>query len=460
MRDLLRPRTAVTWLPWTRAAFDRAREEEKIVFLSVDAAWSKACRDMDDRCYADPAVAEEINRWFIPVRVDADRRPDVAERYDLGGLPTTAFLTPEGDVLGGGTFVPKERLLGALTRVRAAGSTTARSAPPPAPTARRSTEALIAQVFDSFDREHAGFGGAPKFPLTGPVRLALDLFRETGSAVMADYATRTMDAIGWGALYDEVDGGFFRCCASVDWQEPAREKLLSTNAALLDLFLEAGVTLRNERWLARAADVLEYVQSRLSDAPGEGWRMSEASDGARFSDVNAHMVSSALRASTVFEDVSLRQLALQSAETVLLASYRPGDGVAHCRGGVRGLVSDQIASAGAQLDAWDVTEDVPHQMMAQELVHCAIRTGWDPEQGGFFDRGPEADAELALRENRLKPFVLNCEAAEVLHRLSQAVADDEFHRLAVSALDAVGPFAELHGPLAAHYLLARRSLSR
>ena len=467
MKDLLRPRPAVRWLPWAAAAFDRAREEQKTILLSVSAAWSRACQEMDDQCYADPSVAEEVNRWFVPVRVDADRRPDVAERYDLGGLPSTAFLTNGGHILGGGTFVPKDRLLDALRRLRSSPlsglAATTPNFQPPASNANegsKDSEELIRVVFDSFDREHAGFGTAPKFPLGAPVRLALDLFDERGDAAVGDCATRTLDAMGWGALYDHDEGGFFRCCARGDWEEPAEEKLLGPNALLLDLYLEAGVRMQNQRWLERAADVLEYVQSKLADAPGDGWRTSEASDGARLSDANAQMVSSALRAAAVFKDDSLRELALLSAETVLLSSYRPGQGVAHCAGGVRGLTTDQFSTAAACLDAWDATGSVPYQMMAQELAQYALRSAWDEASGGFFDRALSVDEDLGLEQRRLKPFVLNCVAAEVLHRLGREVDDGDLTRRASLTLDAIAAEAASQGPLAAHYVLARRSLSR
>ncbi len=264
-----------------------------------------------------------------------------------------------------------------------------------------SIEALTTAVFESFDHQHAGFGETPKFPLAAPVRLALELSRESGSAEMADYAARTLDAMGWSALYDEDDGGFFRCSIGSDWQQPQREKLLVTNAALLDLYLEAGVTMANERWLGRAADVLEYVQTKLASAPGEGWRASEESDGARLSDVNAAMVSAALHASRVFADETIGGLALQSLETVLLATYRPGQGVAHCQGGVRGLLTDHVAMITAQLDAWDMTGNVVYRMMAEELAHFAVRTMWDQKDGGFFDRvATDDDDALGLLRRR------------------------------------------------------------
>ena len=466
MKNLLRAPTAVRWLPWSAAAFERARVEGKVILLSLHTAWSRACHEMDAACYVDQSIAEEINNRFVPVRVDADRRPDIAERYDLGGLPTTAFLDGEGDILGGGTVVPPQRLRDALRRV---ARMEARDRAPlgvesPAfaqDASADSVEALTTAVFESFDHQHAGFGRAPKFPLAAPVRLALELSRESGSEDIADYAARTLDTMGWSALYDEDGGGFFRCATSSDWREPQREKLLVTNAVLLDLYLEAGVTMGNERWLGRAADVLEYVQTKLASAPGEGWRASEESDGARLSDVNAAMVSAALHASTVFGDETLGGLALQSLETVLLATYRPGQGVAHCRGGVRGLLTDHVAMITAQLDAWDTTGDVVYRMMAEELAHFAVRTMWDETQGGFFDRvSAEEEGELGLLRRPLKPFVLNCEAAGALHRLSLAAEDASLSAYATRALDSVQGDAPRQGPLAAEYVLARRTLSR
>jgi len=472
MKNLLRPQMAVRWLPWSAVAFERARAEGKVMLLSLDTAWSRACRDMDAQCYADHAIAEKINNRFVPIRVDADRRPDIAERYDLGGLPTTAFLNSDGEILGGGTFVPAQRLLDALTRVGQLGCATATANSPqtveesPLGAGRLevgidSIERLTQLVFDAFDHQHAGFGGAPKFPLVAPVRLALELSRESASPEMAGYVARTLDAMGWKALYDEEGGGFFRCALGADWQEAQREKLLVTNAVLLDLYLEAGVTTGNERWLGRAADVLEYVQAKLASAPGEGWRASEESDGARLADANAAMVSAALHASRVFGDESIGQLALQSLETVLLATYRPGQGVAHCVGGVRGLLTDHVAMITAQLDAWDMTGNVVYRMMAEELAHFAVRTMWDEQESGFFDRASiDEDGAFGLLAARLKPFVLNCEAAEAFDRLSRSTEEEGLSRYAVGALDAVHPRALQHGPLAAQYVRARRALSR
>src|SRR3954451_575232 len=106
----------IHWLPWSAVPFARARAGRRPVLLSIVTGWSLACRAMDETSYADPAVVALVSERFIPVRVDADRRPDISERYSLGGWPTTAFLTADGSLVGGGTFVSQERLAAVLSR--------------------------------------------------------------------------------------------------------------------------------------------------------------------------------------------------------------------------------------------------------------------------------------------------------------------------------------------------------
>src|SRR5438045_7126171 len=107
----------VQWEEWGADAFARAARDGRPVLLSISAAWCRACHEMDRTTYADPEVAALVAARFVPVRVDADRRPDINERYNLGGWPTTAFLTAEGELIGGGTFIAVERMPGILIRV-------------------------------------------------------------------------------------------------------------------------------------------------------------------------------------------------------------------------------------------------------------------------------------------------------------------------------------------------------
>jgi uncharacterized protein len=483
---------AVDWLPWGRDAFARAHAERKPVLLSIAAVWCHWCHEMDRTSYADPSIAAFINTRFIPIRVDADERPDISERYNLGGWPTTAFLTPDGAILAGGTFVPPERLPGVLAQVAEAfhsrgealpdGSTEEAGSPDSDPPI--TVEELSHRIFSTFDEDYGGFGTEPKFPLVAPLHLALDLFAETHDTRYETIVVATLDAMGWGGLYDEVDGGFFRYATTRDWQLPHVEKMLEGNAALLRLYLDAGATLGMARFTERGADALRYIQNWLADpVDGAWWGSQEADDryyaadsveGRRalsappvgrvlFTDWNAAMVSAALQAASVFDDDGLRQFALKSLERVLLACYRPGDGVAHYFDGearVRGLLADQMAMAAASLDAFDVSGNIVYEMMAEELAHYAIRVMWDDRDGGFFDRatGPAGqEPEIGLMRRPLKPFALNCDASRTLRRLALASGDQEFAGIADRTVAAMAPLAAGQGPLAAHYVLAVRA---
>jgi uncharacterized protein len=477
--------TAVAWLPWTSQAFARAHAERKPVLLSIVTTWSRGCEEMDRTSYSDPVVTGLIADRFIPIRVDADRRPDISSRYTLGGWPTTAFLTPDGEILGGGTFVATDRLPSVLTRVVDAfqggvsnagplsnGSNGASATPP-------TLDELERIVFDTYDSRSGAFGGTPRFPLVAPVHLALALVRDDSDSPYGEVATTCLDRMGWGGLYDEVDGGFFRYANESDWSRPQSEKLLDVNAALLSLYLDAFETLGLARYGERSGDLLGYLQQTMADAHDGGWAASQQEapeyyelddpreraarpappvDRTLLSAPNAAMVSAALRAAKLLEDDGLRTFALRSLERVVLRHYRPGAGVAHYIDDtheVRGLLEDQIAMASAHLDAYDVTGDIVYEMMAEELASQAILACRDSCGGGLFDRAP-AEHDVGLLRQRVKPLVANCEASRMLRRLAVASGEHRFAELADEALRAVAGQAPAAGPLAAHYVLAVR----
>ena len=210
------------------------------------------------------------------MRVDADRRPDISERYSLGGWPTTAFLTSDGALIGGGTFVASDRFASVLARAAEtyaarAGTLTAQSRrvadsdPPGVAEPANSDDELFRAVLATFDRVHGGFGGAPKFPLVAPVRLMLQQHRDQPDDDALNAATLSLDAMGWSALYDDAAGGFYRCTSDDGWREPQLEKLLEVNAGLIDLYVEAAHLLGVQRYADRARDALTYVQNWLAD---------------------------------------------------------------------------------------------------------------------------------------------------------------------------------------------------
>jgi len=480
---------AIAWHPWRAESFARARAENKPVLLWMAPAWCRHSAGMDSSTFGDADVAGLVNAQFVAVRVDADRRPDIADRYGLGAWPTTVFLTPAGDVLGGGTYIEAPRLADVLRRVSTAftnglpAGALAKAGSSPQPAAAgddaATVEQLTEQVTAAFDSDYGGFGTAPKFPHASPVRLALLLYKEDGSDQHRDIAVTTLDAMGWGPLHDEHDGGFFRCARRPDWGEPDDEKLLDVNASLLDLYVEAYDRLELTRYFERAEDVLRYVQTWLADPVDAGWAGSQRADPAYhaaardsltareappvdrtlYTDWNAAMASAALKAGRVMNDTALSEFAIRSLERLALLCYRPGAGVAHYFDGeaqVRGLLGDQITMAIAQLDAFEATGNIVYEMLAEELALYAVGTMWDEERGGFFDRAAGDEGDVGLLGERRKPFVTNCAAARLLKRLGHAAKKPRFTTLADRTVAAMHPRAAAEGPLAAEFVLAVR----
>jgi hypothetical protein len=481
----------IEWLPWGADAFARAAREGKPVLLSITAAWCRACHEMDRTTYADPGVAALVRDRFVPVRVDTDRRPDINERYNLGGWPTTAFLTAGGEVVTGGTYVPVDRMTAVLSRVavaydeikgRAAAGGNAEADPSPAAAAREGgphdvraapavdaiddsrIHSIVESVFATFDEEHGGFGVEPKFPHAAPLTLAMALYRDTQAAQWCRIVERTLDAMAGGGLWDADAGGFYRYAITRDWQLPHREKLLETNAALLRVYAEAALLFQRPADLERSRAIARFITGALRADTG-GYYGSD-SDRILYADANAAAAGALLGAATVLDDSEMGRDALASFERVVLVCYRPGLGVAHYFDGsarVRGLLADQIAVMGALLDAHDVSDGEPYRMMAEELGHFIVRDMWDAAGGGFFDRAGSPD-DIGLLRSRRKPFVENAEAALVLARLSRLEKRKgfpdpaEFRGYATGALQASAEQIGGQGPRAAHYALAARLL--
>jgi uncharacterized protein len=469
----------IEWLPWGADAFARAARERKPVLLSITAAWCAACHEMDRTTYADPAVAALVGDRFIPVRVDTDRRPDINERYNLGGWPTTAFLTSDGQILTGGTYVPVERMPGVLERVASAASNL--TTPGPAEGGDRGPSLadagdevdgaggqtigmLVDAIFSTFDEEHGGFGIEPKFPHAAPLALAMALYRNTEDPRWQSIVERTLDAMFDGGLWDAERGGFYRYAGTRDWKLPHRERLLNTNASLLAAYAEAAATFHRDADGERCVAIARFITGTLRAESG-GYHGSDR-DRVLYMDANAAAAGALLAAATALGDSALGQEALASFERVLLVCYRPGHGLAHYFDGaahVRGLLADHVAAMNALLDAHEVTGGEPYRMMADELAHLIVRDMWDAARGGFFDRAGAPD-DIGLLRARRRPFVENADAAFALARVSRLEPRKGFPDPAVfaghaeGALRAAGAQIAGQGPRAAHYVLAERQL--
>ncbi|HET6637765.1 MAG TPA: DUF255 domain-containing protein, partial [Gemmatimonadota bacterium] len=202
----------VQWMEWGPPAFERARREDRPILLRISAVWCHWCHVMDETTDAVPEVARRINEWFVPVRVDNDERPDVNARYNLGGWPTTAFLTPDGELITGGTYFPAAQFEEILARIHHAWSeqrdpltaevekirARRRERPAPTPAGELDGSAIariVEAALDAYDWRHGGFGTQPKVPPPATVRLRRDAWAGSGADAPREAAEGTLVAM-------------------------------------------------------------------------------------------------------------------------------------------------------------------------------------------------------------------------------------------------------------------------
>lgn len=499
-------RLPIEWLEWGTTAFARAAREDKPILLSLVAPWCEQCAAMEQATYARTEVVRLVDALFVPVRVNTDRRPDINERYNLGGWPTTAFLTPAGEIFGGGTFIDADRMPAVLTRVadafvrrraeieaartttrdvglhtsggRALGAGAAQQTTGEAPRALTTdpVDWVSTRILESFDAEYGGFGDGAKFPHTSALMLALERFCHTGDSRYARVVTVSL--AGVGRLHDDLEGGFFRYASERDWSRPHTEKVLSENALLIRLHLDAGAVLQRGDYVERAGRALRWVHDRLAHPQEGGFSGSQAADAgyysldspdkralrapppvdpAQYTDSNAEMISTYLRAADVMREEQLRSFALRSLDQTVLNAYQPGGGMAHVsapEADVWGLLADQVMLVDALLRAHAATGQLPYSMLAAELMEYALRTMWDEVHGTFRDRASDGQDDSVLLRKSLSPFVLNCDAARILTRLSTTTGRSSYREKAERTLASLGDLYRDDPLLGASYALA------
>ena len=297
----------VDWYPWGEEAFERARAEDKPILLSVGYAACHWCHVMEHESFEDPETAALMNERFVCIKVDREERPDVDGLYmdavvtmtGQGGWPMTVFLTPDGRPFFGGTYFPPEprfnmpsfsQLLLAvdeayrgrrqeLEQQADALVDAIRQASAAAPSIEPLTTELlslaVSALASQFDREHGGFGRAPKFPPASNLEFLL----RTGREDALEMVRTTLDAMAAGGMYDIVGGGFHRYSVDERWLVPHFEKMLYDNALLSSAYLHASLVLGEERYRQVAEETLDYMARELR-LPEGGFASAQDADTA------------------------------------------------------------------------------------------------------------------------------------------------------------------------------------
>ncbi len=312
----------VDWLEWGEAAFARARAENKPILLSIGYSTCHWCHVMARESFENAAIAEQMNRDFIPVKLDREERPDVDRVYMAyvqartghGGWPLNVFLTPDLKPFFGGTYFPPEErhgrrsfpsLLGAVAeawrekpellvaeagrvveslREQAAGGGAAEAGEAPLhEAAGEAFERGFMHLFEHFDAEKGGFGGAPKFPRAGNIDFLLRVAAlqgggatETGREALK-LAAHTLRRMCEGGIHDHLGGGFHRYSVDDGWFVPHFEKMLYDQAQIARNLLDTARATGDERLAWAARGVFDYLIREMSH-PGGGFFSAEDAD--------------------------------------------------------------------------------------------------------------------------------------------------------------------------------------
>ncbi|MCX8037556.1 MAG: thioredoxin domain-containing protein [Candidatus Sumerlaeia bacterium] len=304
----------VDWYPWGDEAFERAQRENKPIFLSIGYAACHWCHVMERETFENEAIAQWLNDYFVCIKVDREERPDVDAIYmtsvqlmaGMGGWPLSVFLTPDRKPFFGGTYFPPtdrqgmpgfRRLIEEIARLwRGDNAAVMRTANDMKAALERfcnlalrgtADSALTRNIFlpafrdiaAAFDGDFAGFGRAPKFPQ--PTTLAFLLryasaFREPHALAMVEL---TLEAMARGGIYDQIGGGFHRYATDARWLIPHFEKMLTDNALLAQVYLDAWRLTGKPLYERIARETLDFVLREMTHPAGGFFSSLDADNG-------------------------------------------------------------------------------------------------------------------------------------------------------------------------------------
>jgi uncharacterized protein YyaL (SSP411 family) len=421
-----RPNNAhlIQWRAWGPAALDEAKKKNRLVLLSLSAVWCHWCHVMDETTYSDAGIIAYINEHFIPVRVDADLRPDIDALYNQGGWPSTAILTPEGEVVSGGNYIPPDEMLArlkraatlfsddrgiidkrlgelkALKQLREMQQGGIRSSPDTSELDR-----VVQVLKNSFDEINGGFGGGQKFPNPDAIDFLLSLYARSPDKGIKKIVTKTLDRMAKGGIFDKVEGGFFRYATKPDWSGPHYEKMLEVNAGAIRNYAHASMAFGSREYRNVVRECLRYVRAALYDPASGAFYGSQDADeryyekqdrkGVKapfidktvYADSSSLMVSALLSAYQTTGEKQYLDMAVRCVDFMVRNMVAGDEGVFHSfREGepsLKGLLSDNALFGSALLDLYNATGEKRYFEQANGIGGMIVGRYYDAETKRF-----------------------------------------------------------------------------
>lgn len=300
----------VDWYPWGEEAFQKARKEDKPIFLSIGYSTCHWCHVMEEESFSNPEIAAIMNKYFVSIKVDREERPDIDSIYMSavmamtggGGWPLNVFLTMDLKPFYGGTYFPPadrwgrpglKTILNSISDawknrrdevLRSGDSLTQAIQQQMAtkdmkafPLDKETLKKAYTQFLQRFDPAYGGFAGAPKFPMGHSLSFLLRYWGRTAETKALEMAEKTLGEMSKGGIYDHIGGGFHRYSTDGQWRVPHFEKMLYDQAILSKAYLEAYQATGKEEYAQTAREIFEYVLRDMT-MPLGGFYSAEDAD--------------------------------------------------------------------------------------------------------------------------------------------------------------------------------------
>jgi uncharacterized protein YyaL (SSP411 family) len=297
----------VDWYEWGPKALDRARAEDKPVFLSIGYSACHWCHVMEHESFSDEHIASVMNERYVNIKVDREERPDIDEIYMAytqavtghGGWPMSVWLTPDGVPFYAGTYFPPDHFAKVMREIAnawqkdRAGLLEQRAnteqflerwaaGPSPAPHVPDldTVKASARQLVRYFDMSQGGLASGPnKFPPSMAMELLLRVHRRTGERNLLDAVRVTLDHMARGGIYDHLGGGICRYSTDPEWLVPHFEKMLYDQALVCGIYTDAFAQTRDPLYGYIARDIIQYVLGDLQSPEGGFYSTRDADSG-------------------------------------------------------------------------------------------------------------------------------------------------------------------------------------
>jgi uncharacterized protein len=285
----------VDWYPWSEEAFDKARNENKLVIISIGYAACHWCHVMEHESFEDTTVANLMNQYFVSIKIDREERPDIDQVYieavqlmnGNAGWPLNCIVLPDGRPIYGGTYFRKSDWMHVLRSLHNTyvkepqrmhefagkmmqsldASSANRNAGNESLTKQKLKEIVVAWE-RGFDPVHGGDGNAPKFPMPNSQEFLLHYASSNGNSEIMKQVELSLDKMAAGGIYDQIGGGFARYSVDAKWKVPHFEKMLYDNGQLISLYSKAYVKTGNDRYKEVVYETIDFIDRELSGKNG------------------------------------------------------------------------------------------------------------------------------------------------------------------------------------------------